>query len=130
MVADDPSPLVLDQVQAGCPVGTGEVPSGSIGYWLKPEFNKEQHEEGTVGACHENEADTAATRFYITMNKASYLNGNYTVFGKVKKGGLDVVRKIAQQPVVVDDQDQGCRRPAKPIVIKKITIKTDSGAQS
>lgn len=132
-VADDPSPLKLDLVEAGCPVGTGEPASGSIGYWLKPEFNEKtplKHVEGTVGACHESEADTAATRFYIILNEAPYLDGNSTVFGQLRKGSLDVVRKIAQQPVIVVDPTEGSRRPEKPIVIKKVTIKSETGAQS
>lgn len=130
--SDGQAELKLDLVEAGCPMGVGEVASGSIGYWLKPEFtDTEKHEEGTVGASHAAEADTAATRFYITLDRASYLDGNYTVFGKIRKDGLDVVRKIAQQPVIVDEQERdGSRRPEKPIVIKKVTIQPDTGAQS
>ena len=37
--------------------------------------------------------DSAACRFYITLNKAPYLDGNYTVFGKVTSG-MDCVDKI------------------------------------
>ncbi len=125
--------LELHMVEAGCPVGAGNVPSGSIGYWLKEEFNeKEKHEEGTVGACREIEADTAATRFYITLDKAPYLDGNYTVFGKVKKDSLDVVRRIAKEPVKLDDQegDDGSRKPLKQIVIQKVSIKMETGAQN
>jgi cyclophilin family peptidyl-prolyl cis-trans isomerase len=115
----------LQAVEAGCPLGTGEPGNGSIGYWLKDEFNpaeKVSHEEGSVGACHGVDADTAACRFYITLNKASFLDGNFTVFGKVVEG-LDVARKIYLQPVIVDDQDRdGARRPEKPVVIHKVTI--------
>lgn len=119
---DDPS-LRLDQISAGCPLGTGEPGHGSIGYWLKPEFDeKVHHEEGTVGACHGAEADTAACKFYVTLNKAPFLDGNYTVFGKVTRG-LDVARKIFAQPIILDEQDvNGDRRPEKPVEIKKVTI--------
>jgi peptidyl-prolyl cis-trans isomerase B (cyclophilin B) len=119
---DDPA-LRLDQISAGCPLGTGEPGHGSIGYWLKPEFDENvHHEEGTVGACHGAEADTAACKFYVTLNKAPFLDGNYTVFGKVTKG-LEVARKIFGQPVIIDEQDiNGDRRPEKPITIKKVTI--------
>src|SRR5262249_18708459 len=60
----------LEVLEGGCPIGTGEVGYGSIGYWLQPEFNAEPHIEGTVGACHAEEPDTAACKFYITLNKA------------------------------------------------------------
>jgi len=37
--------------------------------------------------------------------------------------GLDVARKIFEQPVIIDDQDaDGARRPEKPVVIYKVTI--------
>jgi peptidyl-prolyl cis-trans isomerase B (cyclophilin B) len=115
----------FESVEAGCPLGTGEPGNGSIGYWLKDELtpgDKMSHEEGTVGACRGNEADTAACRFYITLSKAPFLDGNDTIFGKVVQG-LDVARRISLQPVIVDDQNiDGARRPEKPIVIQKVTI--------
>jgi cyclophilin family peptidyl-prolyl cis-trans isomerase len=110
----------LKQVLAGCPLGTGETGCGSIGYWLKPEFNakanKLTHEEGTVGAVHLQEPDTAGSRFYINLSPAPYLDDNYTIFGKVT-GGLDVVRRIAAQPAIVDEG-----RFEKPTVIKSVTV--------
>jgi cyclophilin family peptidyl-prolyl cis-trans isomerase len=124
---------VLDSIEAGCPLGTGEPGNGSIGYWLKPEFAKPEakvsHEPGTVGACHGIEADTAACRFYITLCDAPFLDGNFTVFGKVTQG-LDVARKISLQPIILDDQDaEGSHRPEKPTQIKKVTIHP-SGAEA
>jgi peptidyl-prolyl cis-trans isomerase B (cyclophilin B) len=117
----------LDQIEGGCPLGTGEAGYGSIGYWLNPEFDdkdkpKLPHEEGTVGACRGTEADSAACRFYVTLSKAPYLDGNYTAFGKVTKG-LDVARRIYQQPGVVYEADpDGSRRPLTPVIIRKVTI--------
>src|SRR5262249_37981952 len=96
---------------------------GSIGYWLKPEFNPElKHEEGTVGACRGEEEDTAACRFYINLGKAPTLDGHYTVFGKVTRG-LEVARIIFKQPVRADEEDEeGYHRPEKPVVIRKVVI--------
>jgi cyclophilin family peptidyl-prolyl cis-trans isomerase len=121
-------PVKLDQIQAGCPLGTGDFRYGSIGYWLQPEFNDQlHHEEGTVGACHGAEADSAGCRFYINLTKAPFLDGNYTVFGKVVEG-MDVVRKIHLRPTVIDDQDVGSsHRPKDPVVIQKVTIQTREG---
>ena len=106
---------VLESIEAGCPLGTGEEGNGSIGYWLKDELTpgeKMSHDEGAVGACRGSEADTAACRFYITVSKASFLDGNFSLFGKVVQG-LDVVRKIYQQPVIVDDQDRDGASPTR-----------------
>jgi cyclophilin family peptidyl-prolyl cis-trans isomerase len=117
---------VLQSIEGGCPLGTGEPHNGSIGYWLKEEFTPGatmSHDEGIVGACREEDPDTAACRFYITLSKSTFMDGQYTIFGKVVRG-LDVVRTIYQQPVIIDDQDrEGARRPEKPIVIHKVTIR-------
>lgn len=115
--------VVLDQIQAGCPRGSGELGHGHIGYWLKPEFtDKVSHEEGTVGACRAEEEDSAACKFYITLTRAPVLDQYYTIFGKVTRG-LDIVRKIYEEPSVSSDQGQvGYRRPEKPVKIKKVVI--------
>ena len=104
------------------------APMDSWDVLFKPEFAKADvkvsHEAGTLGACHNVEADTAACRFYITLCDAPFLDGNFTVFGKVTQG-LDVARRISKQPLILDDQDaEGSHRPEKPITIKKVTIQT------
>jgi peptidyl-prolyl cis-trans isomerase B (cyclophilin B) len=119
---------VFDSIEAGCPLGNGEPGNGSIGYWLKPEFPaaeaKVTHVPGTVGACRGVEPDTAACRFYITLCDAPFLDGNFTVFGKVTQG-LDVARIIAKQPTREHEEDvAGSLRPDKPITIKRVIIQT------
>jgi cyclophilin family peptidyl-prolyl cis-trans isomerase len=122
---------VFDSIEAGCPLGTGEPGKDSIGYWLKPEFPpteaKVTHEPGIVGACRSNDPDTAACRFYITLCDAPFLDGNFTVFGKVTQG-LDAARTIAKQPTREYEEDvSGSLRPDKPIKIKKVTIHQSVG---
>jgi peptidyl-prolyl cis-trans isomerase B (cyclophilin B) len=118
--ADNASHAQLDFIEAGCPLGTGDENYGSIGYWLKPEFSDQvHHEEGSVGAWHKEEADTAACKFYITLGKAPYMDGNFTVFGKVTRG-LDIARKIAERPLDPDNELKD--RPKDPVVIRKVTV--------
>jgi peptidyl-prolyl cis-trans isomerase B (cyclophilin B) len=108
----------LEYVEAGCPAGTGEQCYGSIGYWLKPEFStKVRHEAGTVGAWHGEEVETAACKFYINLGRAEWMDGNFTLFGKVSEG-LDVVRAIHRRPV----RDDGLDRPEIPVVMRSVTI--------
>ncbi len=115
--------LAIEKLEGGCPLGTGEAGHGSIGYWMKSEFNVSvDHEEGVIGACRWREDDSAACRFYITLCKMSFFNGAYTVFGKVTQG-MDVAHKIFRQPVRRDDNDPDQDgRPLKPAVIRKVTI--------
>jgi peptidyl-prolyl cis-trans isomerase B (cyclophilin B) len=115
----------VEIIEAGCPMGTGDPGYGSIGYWLKPEYNSEAtHDEGTVGASHGEEADTAACKFYINLCKAPFLDGNYTIFGKVTQG-LGIARRILSLPVRNDPEYPEGDRPVKPVVIRKVMIQTE-----
>jgi len=118
-------------IEAGCPLGRGDPGYGSIGYWLKPEFNGDAtHDEGTVGASHGEEEDTAACKFYITLCKSPYMDGSYTVFGQVTSG-LDIAKKILSLPVRNDPEFPDSDRPLRPVVIRKVIIETeetDSGS--
>jgi cyclophilin family peptidyl-prolyl cis-trans isomerase len=114
----------LELIEGGCPVGTGEAGYGSIGYWMKPEIHSGLlHEEGSVGASHGEGKDTAACKFYITLNKCPFMDAEYTVFGKVTQG-LGVARKILSLPVRDDSEYPEGDRPVKPVVIRKVTIHT------
>ncbi len=116
--ADERGGEPFEYVEAGCPAGTGEVCYGSIGYWLKPEFSpRVRHEAGTVGAWHGDEVETAACKFYINLGRAEWMDGNYTLFGKVIEG-LDVVRAIHGRPI----RDDGLDRPEAPVVMRSVTI--------
>jgi cyclophilin family peptidyl-prolyl cis-trans isomerase len=110
-------------IEGGCPLGTGEPGLGSIGYWLKAEFSKEPFDAGTLAACHGEDQDSAACRFFMTLNKAPFLDGHFTVFGKVTSG-LDVARRIFTLPVRNDPEFPEGDRPEKPVVIRTATIET------
>jgi cyclophilin family peptidyl-prolyl cis-trans isomerase len=111
-------------IEAGCPLGTGQLGYGSIGYWLKPEFNAQAaHEPGTVGAWHDENDNTAACKFYVTLCRMPEMDGHYTVFGRVTEG-LDIARKVLSQPVRNDPDNPEGDVPEKPVVIRKVTIHT------
>jgi len=77
-------------VQGGDPKGDG---SGGPGYKIKAEFNKQPHVRGVVAMARTSDPDSAGSQFYITLAPAHFLDGQYTVFGKVVSG-MDVVDKI------------------------------------
>jgi peptidylprolyl isomerase len=77
--------------QTGDPTGTGM--GGSDMPDVVAEFNDTPFVRGTVGAARTNDPDTFNSQFFITFDDASFLNGQYTVFGKVV-AGMDVVDKI------------------------------------
>ena len=77
-------------VQGGDPKGDG---TGGPGYKVKAEFNKQPHVRGAVAMARSNDPDSAGSQFYITLAPANFLDGKYTVFGKVTSG-MDVVDKV------------------------------------
>jgi cyclophilin family peptidyl-prolyl cis-trans isomerase len=111
----------LELLTAGCPTGTGEYGFGHLAYFLKPEFSDELHEAGTVGFWHEEAPESAGCRFYVTLGPAPTMDKNYTVIGKVTRG-LDVLRKIVEQPVVDKDVFPDCERPRSPTAIRRVAV--------
>jgi len=61
---------------------------------LKEEFNDLPHERGTLSMARTSDPNSANSQFFICFNnEASYLDRQYTVFGKVIKG-MEFVDKI------------------------------------
>ena len=60
---------------------------------LKQEFNDLPHERGTVSMARSSDPNSANSQFFICFESASYLDRNYTVFGKVFDG-MEFVDKI------------------------------------
>ena len=77
--------------QTGDPTGTGA--GGSDLPDLKAEFSKENFSRGTVGMARSQDPNSANSQFFIMLADGDFLNGQYTVVGKVTKG-MDVVDKI------------------------------------
>jgi cyclophilin family peptidyl-prolyl cis-trans isomerase len=115
-------------LETGCPLGSSDPAYGSVGYWLEPELGSGLlHQAGTVGAWHvAGEPDTAACRFYITLRPAPWMDGAYTIFGKVTRG-LEVAEAINRRPVIEEDPFD---RPKQPVVIQEVIIRSKSGAEA
>lgn len=77
--------------QVGCPHGTGM--GGSDKPNLTAEFNSEPHVRGTCSMARTNQPNTANSQFFICFDDASFLDNQYTVWGKVSEG-MDVIDNI------------------------------------
>ena len=87
--------------QTGCPHGTG---TGGSGKKLKAEFNKEPHVRGTASMARAADPNSGDSQFFICFDDASFLNGQYTVWGKVT-AGMENVDKIKRgEPVSNPDR--------------------------
>ena len=76
--------------QTGDPLGNG---TGGSGKQLKAEFSREQHVRGTVSMARASDPDTADSQFFICFAPASFLDGQYTAWGRVVSG-MEFVDKV------------------------------------
>jgi peptidylprolyl isomerase len=79
--------------QTGDPTGTGT--GGSKKPDLKAEFSKEKHVRGTCAMARSGNPNTANSQFFICFADAPWLDGQYTVWGKVASGmeHVDAIKK-------------------------------------
>ncbi|SFG18264.1 peptidylprolyl isomerase [Palleronia marisminoris] len=50
------------------------------------EFSKIPHDRGTIGAARSQNPDSANSQFFINFGDNHFLNGQYTVYGRVIEG--------------------------------------------
>ena len=98
--------VVFHRVIDGFMAQTGDVEFGRIGGDMsmagrggserpdiKAEFSDVPFERGTVGMARAASPDSANSQFFIMFDEGSFLNGQYTVFGRVIEG-MEVVDAI------------------------------------
>ena len=75
---------------------------------LNQEFNDVPHERGTLSMARSSDPNSANSQFFICFDNASYLDRQYTVFGKVIEGMefVDMIKKGDGQNGSVSDPDK------------------------
>lgn len=69
--------------QGGDPSGNG---TGGSGQNIDAEFNNLPHLRGTVSMARAGDPNSADSQFFICLNRVAYLDGDYTVWGRVVAG--------------------------------------------
>src|SRR6188472_1261247 len=82
--------------QTGDPTGTGR---GGSGQKLRAEFNAEPHTRGAVSMARAQSPDSGDSQFFICFDDATFLNKQYTVWGKVVSGMENVDKIKRGEPV-------------------------------
>jgi peptidylprolyl isomerase len=109
--------VVFHRVIEGFMAQTGDVQFGKAGGDLSragmggsdlpdipAEFSDEPFVRGTVGMARTPDPNSANSQFFIMFADGSFLNGQYTVFGRVIEG-MEVVDAIARgEPPAVPDR--------------------------
>lgn len=92
--------------------------TGGPGWNVKAEFNKNKHSRGALSMARSQDPDSAGSQFFIVLKDSSFLDGQYTVFGKVASG-MEIVDKI--EALSTDSADA----PGDPEAAKmtKVTIR-------
>ena len=89
--------------------------TGGPGYQIKAEFNDHSHVRGVISMARSQDPNSAGSQFFICDGNPTFLDHQYTAFGKLIKGD-DVLTKIANAPTHPPD------RPDKRIGITSIKI--------
>jgi len=79
--------------QTGCPQGRGTGSSKLPN--LPAEFNAEPHVRGVCSMARSSNPNSANSQFFICFDDATFLDKQYTVWGKVIEG-MDNVDKLAR----------------------------------
>lgn len=93
-------------IQTGSPNGLGTDGSGKT---IKGEFknngveNNLSHTRGVISMARSELKDSASSQFFIVVQDATYLDGDYAAFGRVI-AGMDTLDKIAQVEVDYNDK--------------------------
>ncbi len=104
-------------IQGGDPTGTGRGGKSIYGHVFENEYapNVVFDKPGILAMANAG-ANTNGSQFFITVAPTPWLNGGYTIFGRVIKG-MDVVHKIENTKTARGD------RPVQKQVIKKAVVK-------
>lgn len=105
-------------IQGGDPTGTG---MGGPGWHIEGEFaangfkNDLKHTAGVLSMARAMDPDSAGSQFFIMVDDAPHLDGQYAAFGKLTEG-LDVARMIVSVPRNMMD------KPNVPQVMKSVVM--------
>lgn len=110
-------------IQGGCPntkKGAKGMPgTGDPGYKVKAEFNERSHQRGVISMARSQHPDSAGCQFFICHGDASFLDRQYTAFGKLS-AGESVLEAIASVPVTFSGRERS--QPIDRIEVESIRI--------
>jgi len=106
-------------IQGGDPQGSG---MGGPGYEIPGEFasngfaNSLKHDRGVLSMARAMDPDSAGSQFFIMVDAAPHLDGDYAAFGRVVEG-METADAIVRAPAIRD-------RPLSAQRMKKVTVET------
>jgi peptidyl-prolyl cis-trans isomerase B (cyclophilin B) len=99
--------------------------TGDPGYKIKAEFNNIKHNRGIVSMARASDPDSAGSQFFIVHKDSNFLDGQYTVFGRLAtQESYETLDKIANLTTAPNDIpfDWGEGEILKAEVVKRAEI--------
>lgn len=96
--------------------------TGGANSTVNAEFNSISHTRGIVSMARSADPNSASSQFFIVLKDSTFLDGKYTVFGKVIQG-MDVVDKIAALQTMNDAAHQD--QPVDPNAARILSVKIE-----
>jgi peptidyl-prolyl cis-trans isomerase B (cyclophilin B) len=110
-------------IQGGDPNSKGTNRSnhgaGGPGYSIDAEFNHKPHVRGALSMARSRDPDSAGSQFFIVVEKSSFLDNQYTVFGEVVSG-----MKVADE--IVSQERDARDNPIERIEMKILVIEPET----
>ena len=79
--------------------------SGDPGYSIDAEFNKIEHKRGIVSMARSSDPNSAGSQFFIVHKDSNFLDGQYTVFGRILTDeSFETLDKMATMKTDPDDR--------------------------
>jgi peptidyl-prolyl cis-trans isomerase B (cyclophilin B) len=101
------------------PAKSASYGTGGPGYMIKAEFNDRSHQRGVLSMARSANPDSAGSQFFICLGDASFLDRQYTAFGKVLKGD-DVLGKLGDSPTTFGGSEKS--KPIDRVGVESIKI--------
>ena len=91
---------------------------GGPGTTVEAEFNDIHHERGILSMARSADPNSAGSQFFVVHGDASFLDNQYTVFGRVLEG-LEILDSIACAPCLPGGEGSS---PVEPVQLVSVTI--------
>ena len=96
--------------------------TGDPGYKIKAEFNERSHKRGVISMARAQDPDSAGSQFFICHGDPSFLDRQYTAFGKLIQGD-DVLEKLATTKVGSQDRPDKRQGVESIKIVDRATLK-------
>jgi len=108
-----------DPKSADSSISMSEWGTGDPGYSIDAEFNNVEHKRGIVSMARSADPNSAGSQFFIVHKDSNFLDGQYTVFGRILTDeSFETLDKIATMETSPDDKPM----QASLVILKDVKV--------